>query len=360
VAQAGTLDLTGLEALTPPPTGGAELFRVAATSDALYAAATIPNADEWEVLVWRSLDHGHTWEEILSLIGDGTDTDLVATEDEVVLLMSNHVGPGESSIHRSTDGGATWQRIGLEAPEGTAGIAVTALANNGGQTAVLGTAWTSTETETFDDGAAIETQLIGWHGVSWAVADGAVSGPFEQPQLGYVTAATGHGGRYFAVGNTLGPDQAAAAWSSSDGVTWTPLDLPALPDQWALTGEFDTVASSNGSIILAGQVYADGTEPLGVATVVYASSEGSTWTVRIIDDHLLGEVIGTPAGFIGRASPSATDHPPSIARSTDGVTWTFDDTAIAILGGASTDDSVYLVALDTTTVADTLWRLPIR
>ncbi len=199
-------DLAQLAAIAPLPltTEAGETVTVdavAASTDTVFAAALIPNPDAWDERVWRSTDQGQTWEEALSLIDEGIGMNMYATDDEVVLLMSNHVDSGGASIYRSTNDGETWQQHGLPAPDGAVGISVSSLAR-GDETVILGTAWDDTVTETYDDGAVQLDKYLGYRGISWVVNGGEVTGPYNNGQLGHAADATVHNDTYFAVGKT--------------------------------------------------------------------------------------------------------------------------------------------------------------
>lgn len=335
-------ELEDFEQVSLPPVGDAEFMTIAAASDAVYAAATIPNPDDWEVKVWRSPDGGNTWKETLGLVNDGLETDLVATEDELLLLMSDHVGDGGASVYRSTNDGQDWTRFELSMPEGAAGISTRTLVE-GPATVILGSAWNEVRDTVHDDGAVIESELVGWRGVAWTLDNGQILGPFDNPGVGIVADSEFHNGRYYAVGAEPSVSEQPAAWTSSDGITWSKVDLPELPSGWILRG-LDTVTSTGETLIAAGEIRTDSSEESQTAgTAIYQVTDGQKWQLHLIEDHLIGHITATPGGFIGSASTADSFE---FATSTDGMSWNYQPTDMRLIESSERAGSQYLVGID--------------
>lgn len=334
--------LEDFEQVSLPPVGDAEFMTIAASSDALYAAAIVPDPDDWEVKVWRSSDGGNTWEETLELINDGLETDLVATEDELVLLMSDHVGDGGASVYRSTNDGQDWTRFELSMPEGAAGISTRTLVD-GPATVILGSAWNEVRDTVHDDGAVIESELVGWRGVAWVLDNGQILGPFDNPGVGIVTDSEFHNGQYYAVGAEPSVSEQPAAWTSSDGITWRRVDLPELPSGWILR-DLDTVTSTGETLIAVGEIRTDSSEESQTAgTAIYQVIDGQKWQLHLVEDHLIGHITATPGGFIGSASTADTFE---FATSTNGVAWDYQPADMRLIESSDSAGSQYLVGID--------------
>lgn len=119
----------------------AEILVDPANSNRILVAAEGPLwSSGGERGVYRSLDGGHSWEQVLSISGDTGVTSLVFAPDDPQTVYAaayqrrrrvwSFLGGGpESGIHKSTDGGTTWRRVSTGLPEtdmGKIGLATTA------------------------------------------------------------------------------------------------------------------------------------------------------------------------------------------------------------------------------------------
>ncbi len=181
---------------------------------------------------------------------------------------------------------------------------------------------------------------------------------FEQSNLGSGADAVACDGRYVAVGEPLDDTPRPVAWSSYDGVYWTVVDLPPLPEGWVLGGGIDTVASSESTLLITGEFRTPaGHESQDSGAAVYASSDGAGWKLTAIEDHRFGPVVGAPTGFVARAESLDSNSPVSIAHSADGLIWDYDEVGIVLSGAALTDEAGYLIGRDTAAGSRALWRL---
>lgn len=332
--------LGDFEQVSLPPIGEAEFQTIAASADGVYAAVTVPNPDDWIVKVWRSADRGDTWEETLELVNDGLETDLIATEDELVLLMSDHVGDGGASVYRSTNDGEDWTRLELPMPEGAAGITSTTLVD-GPDTLILGSAWNEVRDTVHEDGAVVESEYVDWRGVAWILDNGQILGPFDNPGIGIVSNSEFHGSRYYAVGAEPSADGQPAAWTSRDGISWSQVDLPQTPSEW-VPGELETVTSSGEYLIALGELRSNSAEETR-ATAIYRTTDGQNWRVDVVEDRQFGRVMAVPGGFIASAF---TGNTPEFATSTDGQAWDYQPADVWVVESSDSPTAQFLIGID--------------
>lgn len=139
--------------------------------------------------------------------------------------------------------------------------------------------------------------------------DGQVSlvrPPFDQGEewVGVTTAL----GRYYVTSLEPGEDftvREVHVWESSDGLTWLPVDIPAVPIDRL---QYANLHGRPDALLLAIEA-ADGT------SWTWASSDGSTWTAADRPEAGMHEVWATDFGWI------SNDAFGESAISTDGVHW---------------------------------------
>lgn len=227
-------------------------------------------------------------------------------------------------------------------PEGVAGITTTTLVD-GPVTVILGSAWNEVRDTVHDDGAVTTSEYVGWRGVAWVLDNDQILGPFDNPGIGSVADTEFHDGQFYAVGAEAPVDEQPAAWTSSDGITWTRLDLPVLSSDWVPRG-LHTVASTGETLIAVGEIRTDSPEEIQTAaTAIYQTTDGRNWQLHVVEDHLIGHITATPGGFIGSASTADSFE---YATSTDGTVWGFQPVGLRFFASSDSADSQYLVGID--------------
>ncbi len=207
--------------------------------------------------------------------------------------------PPAEAVAVSTSDGTTWQPVAWDPGESTTAIAATSA---GDRTVVVGSG---------PAGAAAWVLQAG----SWTPATGqALDG---EPGSTAMTAVVPAGDGFVAGGyrdDPLHASASAAAWSSSDGISWRadgPFDLFA-------GGRIDAMAA-RGDVVVAVGTAGDPTYGPAAAWV----RTGGSWARAAIADPggAMHAVAATPDGFVV-VGQNASDDGARVWRSRDGTTWT--------------------------------------
>ena len=370
------------------PVEGTEPFLLATGGDVVFTAASLPNPEVWDERVWRSLDGGADWTEVLAVGGEGIVVDLAADGDVVVALLSGQVVDGPSVLYRSNDAGETWQRSVLPVPNGLdpVNVAVTAVAV-GERVLVAGFTWHQSADE------AVAEEANGYRSWVWT-ADGDGSwAVVEVAAQGHIQDLAWSGEIFVAVGGSLHPtdphdNEALAVWTSTDGRLWVTMAVPQPPDGIRTSDGLESVAiGPDGSIVahtpaqewsvitVGGDAVEQATEAelraliesggafreaTTAGTAIVYSADGAEWHGSYLDGRVIAAAVGTPWGFAAAAVPVNPPYDYQLLASADGASWT-DRVAIDahVAGGSGGTDEMFLSGFaDTPTGSQqaVIWR----
>jgi hypothetical protein len=159
---------------------------------------------------------------------------------------------------------------------------------------------------------------IGGKALAWTSTDGLAWTPADVGggKLAGITALTASGGRFVAAGvvdaNESGQD--GIVWGSDDGTTWVRVtNSPSLKGYW-----LKDIAADDQSILVAGQK-----DPNVGPTTTWIVS-GGTWSKASQPvEGVMETVTRTPAGWLAGGRLEAEDRTqPCLWTSTDGLAWT--------------------------------------
>ncbi|WP_157988060.1 hypothetical protein [Jiangella endophytica] len=311
-----------------------------------------------DAAAWRSDDGGGTFARVDSgpaIFGGGgrQSVDAAVTLESGALVVAGRT-EGETFNGRRpsvlelwvSENLETWRRS-LDDPAlaGSGRQQAAGLAALGDQVVVVGNDQRRPTEDEADDAAA----PLATHGASWLVglaADEAAAPPVEVAPLevtGFAPGATitrvaALGDGLIAAGSVGAEDEERpAAWTSADGIAWTPVESPALQEA---TGVIEGLTvTEEGGVVAVGQV--TGSDPddddddlLGVWT----SPDGAEWTRADLTDPVYAGAVGyavTQAGdaivAVGTSEAEGRGYRDvGIWRSTDlGATWAAVPTAEA-------------------------------
>jgi hypothetical protein len=222
------------------------------------------------------------------------------------------------------------------------------------------------------DVAAIGDRLVApgytfpdFHGVTWSSIDRqrwslAELPPGRTPAFGLAIASGS--GRSVIVGR-IGND--AAAWSSTDGVTWQAVDGGSAFVETPET-RMTAVVAVPGGFVAGG--WAGITNQPGKARF-WTSSDGRSW-VRLADrpafvDGRVSAIAATPAGLVavGTTGPVGQATGSAVWRSRDGTTWDRVPASAALAAGAMAGvtaggPGLVAVGANLATTTAMAWRSP--
>lgn len=303
-----------------PPSGSGQLSPSAAAGTAAAPASGTPAASSEASPTQAAVSGGGEWQPQAAVPPTpGPDQSLGlldVIEVPAGLVAVGIVGPRNSEpaasvIWTSADGGVTWLEV-----ERMDGVVLGSLSvGEPGVIAIGGGA-----------GVVNAAPISVWlspDGTDWSAADTAALG------TGRFQDAIWLGDRFLAVGHrqdTAGTGQrapaTAAAWTSADGVSWTPAWTDDAEDTF-----FDGVASVADGLIAVGQRFepaSSSTEPDTPRPTVWHSSDGTAWEPAAIDSEP-GQILRLAASDSGLIAVGFVDRPPQRAlgawTSTDGITW---------------------------------------
>jgi hypothetical protein len=297
------------------PITGVEGFLLAANDSGLFAGASVPNPGVWDERVWRSTDSGASWQEVLSVTGEGIVVDLVGAGEEIDVLVSGHVVEGPSYVYRSRDGGETWTRLELPTPDGAVGVLATSIAV-GDSTVVIGESWNGVVEESFNDGAVLSSTPAGVRALAWRLNGDALEAPVQIAANGEVRDLAWTGSAYVAVGLGEVSSNRPGIWMSSDGVAWHAGRVPDIPRGVTTDGLKAIVVSGNGGVI----ALADIAGATNVDTLLYVMSDSGEWSLVQLDGYRFVGAVGMAWGFVATA-PLSNGVGVAVVSSHDGETW---------------------------------------
>ncbi|HEX5947507.1 MAG TPA: hypothetical protein VFY82_14575 [Acidimicrobiales bacterium] len=307
---AETSTSSSLADLVPPAQAGAPWTIVGSLLD--------PDLGEFTAAVWTSADAA-TWQRV-----DVPPADPEVSEAFAALavhgagrMAAGGIGAGadaDAGFWREVDGG--WQRLDVPGTDGDGRQAATRLVTDGTRALALG----------FEnvDGEGRPLLWFTPDGEEWQSVDGGPGGVFDATgDESVLDIGLGPAG-LVAVGNrSSDAGSEGLAWSSTDGVEWAPVDLPAADGaaQWSL----QSVAVADGYTIGGSATIShQGTVPL-----VWRSADGRSWsnpTPLPLHDNgrfstngvAVDRLAATPDGWVA----SGGDWMPHVWQSTDGSAWT--------------------------------------
>jgi photosystem II stability/assembly factor-like uncharacterized protein len=287
--------------------------------------------------VWKSIDSGLTWKPIFDQAPIGSIGAIaVAPSDPNVI----YVGTGEADMrsdmsigdgmYKSTDGGKTWTRIGLDDSRQIAGILVDPKNPNLVLVAVLGHAYgPNVQRGVFRSTDGGKT----WQKVLYKNPDtGAIDITFDptNPQIVYAALWQTRRPPWSVYPPTDGPGGGLYR-STDEGQTWTEMKTSGLPSKpWGRVGI--AVARTGGGRILYALMS-------GSKNGVYRSDDaGATWKLVGTDHRVLGRQWYFGGIFVDPKNANVVYIAnTSVYRSTDGGhTW------VAFKGAPGGDDYHYL------------------
>ena len=189
------------------------------------------------------------------------------------------------------------------------------------------------------------------HAAAWTSTDGrtwtaaADEAAFDQHQM--VAVASGKPG-FAAVGLTCNTQEcsASAAWTSTDGQTWRA--AAAIPAAGGMTAHSSAIVAGGPGWVVGGYSFpsGDGPSPVGVWT----TTDGSSWTASTVSDPAAGgggeAALGTDGGVIAAFASNdarmvavgsvttSTAHREAVWTSSDAKTWTRSEDSPSFEGGA--------------------------
>ncbi|HEX4007898.1 MAG TPA: hypothetical protein VHX60_17120 [Acidobacteriaceae bacterium] len=289
--------------------------------------------------VWKTTDAGTVWQPIF-------DQEPVASIGAMAVAPSDpktiYVGTGETDIrsdlasgdgmYRSTDGGATWQHIGLEDSRQISRILVDPSDAKTVYVGVLGHAYGPSDQRGVyksTDGGDTWTRVLD-KGPDVGIADIAMA--TAQPQILFATTWNAHRPPWSTYAPLEGPGN--GLWRSTDGgSTWTQIAGHGLPDAtWGRTG---IAVGADGK-----RVYVT-IDCKGHAGLYRSDDGGETWTLASSDPRITSRAWYFNALAIDPNDPDVV-YMPNVAlyRTSDG------GKTIDIVRGAPGGDDYHQIWVD--------------
>ena len=159
--------------------------------------------------------------------------------------------------------------------------------------------------------------------VNPTLANASLSEPWAATEFdGAQAIASGHG-RYVAVGSLGSPAQ-AAAWTSTDGLTWDAATVGDLPIGSAMT---DVIATEDGFVAFGVESEVD--DRIGKRVHAWSSPDGLDWQSAVVEapsksgfQVALNHLADGPAGQLALGTFIGQDRGGQrLWRSADGLTW---------------------------------------
>ena len=245
---------------------------LAVSNGRLYMVTDDRQGDSRGLQLWSSADAIH-WEQATDL---GVDPDFVAraatADGRGGLIVVGELTPTDAAvvpqIWHSTDG-KTFARARVEPPgpgsaPGTSSGEIVAVATAAGQMVAFG----GHNIVDMTKGAPEVRGLDSWHstdGSTWTHSDLAGSDGYQ------ATSMTAWSGGFAALATESGKDSGYGVWLSSDGVAWH--NAASVPAITALS----IMALPRGLVVVGGKQ--DATR--GMAPAAWSSSDGATWSEAI-------------------------------------------------------------------------------
>ncbi|MGI8810386.1 MAG: hypothetical protein ACR2KK_21555 [Acidimicrobiales bacterium] len=265
------IDVDGDQTVFPIPSRSSTIRSIVRAGERFVALGSVSGGDDGGPAIWTSPD-GTSWTRskpfssgtVEQVIGFGNDLVAVGT------ARASDQDGGTAAIWISSDGGATWEPVGVGNPAfrvhrttqifgataGGPGLVAVGLTYDGTQ--IDAAAWFSAD------------------GRTWRRAPGppAWSGAGDQ-LLGVACALPGGG--VVALGTvTVAGEQDVWAWVSSDGVTWERAGGEGASILAGPGGQYPSGCATTGTgVLVTGTVPGDG----GTDGVVWSSTDGRTWAI---------------------------------------------------------------------------------
>ena len=313
---------------------GASVAAVATDGTRFVAVGEVPESGNTNHAgAWYSTD-GRTW---------AAASDQASFSERVMLSVARGPGGymavgngcaagecGGNAVWLSTDGTAWQEAAGIGPVHGIELVSVTVVAGGPG--------WLAGGYDLLPEATDVRPAAI-WasqDGSSWVEA--AVPADSDGTKLaGGVDGFALAGSRILAVGSVSpAGGHRAAAWTSTDGMTWTPVpDDPSFVD-----GAMDGVVAGPSTVVAVGRD--------GQGAAVWTSADGISWTKAPTGPGFGGAVMTAVTVRNGHFSAVGSDGGGALAWSSpDGMSWTLDASGDAYAG----DKALGVAAGSTATVA---------
>jgi serine/threonine-protein kinase len=290
-----------------------------------HATLALPVAEE-VAAVWRS-SNGRKWNPVSSpsFGTEGHQRMIAATEFGGLIVAGGWTG-SDAAVWTSATDGKKWRRV-ASASFGGGGLQyIRDVVSLGSELIAVGSSGNSTER----DAAAWRST----DGVTWERIGAA---DFVAPSQQEVYAATVVGDRVVAVGFTKETGISHPLVWIYDGARWTRVDASAFEESGSQV-MLDVAGGDDLPLVAVGcaaQVRCDTADVPSSDAAVWISDDGSSWERVATDDVDLGgpgeqvmraiTVYGDSFAAVGtRASPVLTDVDGAIWTSTDGLSWDTD------------------------------------
>jgi hypothetical protein len=332
-------------------TGAQSMNALAGTVKAgkvMTGAGSTTSVGENDAAIWHSTD-GRTWTLVTgqSELGGEGDQQIngispLKSAGFIVVGSDTSSGSQDAAVWLSPDGN-TWTKVSSDALGGPGRQSMNRVSGTDTGVGLLAVGSTTNSSDGTQDGA-IWNSTDGGH--SWTLEPvGDLGGPGDQDIKRVTVLKSGITTGFVAVGtSTLNGDSDAAAWTSTDGHTWT-----RVPDPNNVLGgpgnQGMTDVQTFGTTLIAGGFVSgkDGTED----AAIWTSTNGTDWTLVQspslggAGDQEINRVLTTkpvegsdvPAIVAGGSSTVNGDEDAAIWYSTDGTTWNREQSTAAALGG---------------------------
>lgn len=181
---------------------------------------------------------------------------------------------------------------------------------------------------------------------------------FEGEDWAWMHAVAVGGPGLVAVGGAGSGERDAAAWTSEDGLTWTPVPHDDAVFGGAGHQEILSITAGGPGLVAVGR---DIDLEHDSDAAVWTSPDGVTWTRVQNEDEVFGgeddqemvDVVAGGPGLVAVGLDWAVDSPPDAAvwTSTDGLSWSRVSHDGAIFGGSSYQQMLGVTAIDDGLVA---------
>lgn len=240
------------------------------------------------------------------------------------------IGTTRSAVWRSTDA-RVWERVPAGPDEALVSSLMTRVVSTPGGLLAIGQEPTT--------GA----------GIAWTSPDGttwqripATSGLSDPGKTSFQAAAVTPHGIFIAGSVRVGEARQAALWRSLDAVTWQRVSSPSFSTSPAQ--EITAVVTFAGTLVAGGAATENGTD----AAAVWTSPDGVTWTRVPHDEATFGGaggdsvtlmlVVGDGILALGRSSPGRLDPDAAVWTSSDATSWRREPAPAEIFGGPNTEE----------------------
>ncbi len=335
-------------------TGAQSMNALAGTVKAgktMTGAGSTTSVGENDAAIWHTTD-GRTWTLVTgqSELGGEGDQQINGISPLpgggfIVVGSDTSSGSQDAAVWLSPDGN-TWSKVSSSALGGPGRQSMNRVSGTGTGVGILAVGSTTNSSDGTQDGAIWTSDNGGHDWTLLPVSD--LGGPGDQVVKRVTVLKSGITTGFVAVGtSTLNGDSDAAAWTSTDGKTWT-----RVPDPNSVLGgpgnQGMTDVQTFGTTLIGAGFAASSKGDLDGA--IWTSTNGTDWT-RVQNsslggpgDQVITRVLITkpvegsdiPAIVAGGSSTVNSDEDAAIWYSTDGTNWNREESTAAALGGQNT------------------------